>query len=50
MLMDEAALLGYGSNGTMVFKGTWDGQQVRACVLRVRVRVERMGSHKCVES
>ena len=22
--MDEAALLGYGSNGTMVFKGTWD--------------------------
>jgi hypothetical protein len=22
--MDEGALLGYGSNGTMVFKGTWD--------------------------
>lgn len=23
--MDESALLGYGSNGTMVFKGSWDG-------------------------
>ena len=26
--MDEGALLGYGSNGTMVFKGLWDGHQV----------------------
>jgi len=28
LLMDEGALLGYGSNGTMVFKGTWNGEQV----------------------
>ena len=28
LMMDEGALLGYGSNGTMVFKGTWNGEQV----------------------
>eukprot|EP01047_Picozoa_sp_COSAG01_P014526 COSAG01_NODE_709_length_14119_cov_107.401213_13_plen_69_part_00 len=42
MLMDEAALLGYGSNGTMVFKGTWGGQQVLFPMIRTDDELHRV--------